>query len=58
MNSQEFKQIRNDLGLSLRQMAEKLYLKDERMIRRYEDGSYIVPERVIKRMQELINQGG
>ena len=39
MTPVQFKQIRQSLGLSVKEMAEALRLSDERSVRRYEDGT-------------------
>jgi DNA-binding transcriptional regulator YiaG len=38
MTAEEFKSIRKGLGLSLAQLGEKLRVKDQRTMRRWEDG--------------------
>jgi DNA-binding transcriptional regulator YiaG len=42
MSSQEFKDIRNDLGLSVPALAQLLNLSNTKKVRRYEDGDKAV----------------
>lgn len=58
MKPAEFKQIRQSLGLSVKEMAEALRLSDERSVRRYEDGTREISGPIQQCLVYMLRYGG
>lgn len=58
MTPLEFRTHRISMKLSLQQMANFLGLKSSRMIRYYESGQRVIPDRVVKilELNECVNK--
>ena len=52
MEKEEFKKVREDLGLSQQKMAEFIGIKDGRSIRRYEKGDWPIPQKTVDLLKE------